>query len=78
MAAVPGTSSTSSGPGHRRLTRSVTDRKIAGVCGGFAAYAGVDANIIRLAMVVLSLFGGGGLVLYLLAWILVPEDDGAH
>ena len=59
----------------RRLTRSVTDRKIAGVCGGLAAYAGVDANIVRLAMVVFALFGGGGAVLYLIAWILLPEGD---
>jgi hypothetical protein len=34
-------------PGSRRLTRSRTDRMIAGVCGGFAAYSGIDANIVR-------------------------------
>ena len=65
-------------PGPRRLTRSRTDRMIAGVCGGFAAYSGVDANIIRLLMVLLAVFGGAGLVLYLVAWVIVPvEDDGA-
>jgi len=37
-------------PGPRRLTRSRTDRVIAGVCGGFAAYSGIDANIVRLVM----------------------------
>jgi phage shock protein C len=62
-------------PGSRRLTRSRTDRKIAGVCGGFAAYSGIDANIVRLVMVLLAVLGGGGLVLYLVAWAIVPIED---
>lgn len=49
------------------------DRKIAGVCGGIAAYVGIDANIIRLITVALALFGGSGFVLYLIAWLLIPE-----
>jgi phage shock protein C len=64
-------------PGSHRLTRSRTDRKIAGVCGGFAAYSGVDANIVRLVMVLLAVLGGPGLVLYLVAWLIVPEEDAA-
>jgi len=60
----------------RRLTRSRTDRKIAGVCGGFAAYSGIDANIVRLVMVLLALLGGSGVVLYLVAWVIVPVEDG--
>src|SRR5512142_455104 len=53
-------------PGSRRLTRSRTDRMIAGACGGFAAYSGIDATIVRLMMVVLAVLGGGsGVVLYL-------------
>ena len=47
-------------PGPRRLTRSRTDRVIAGVCGGFASYSGIDANIVRLMMVVLAVLGGTG------------------
>ena len=65
----------SAAPGPRRLTRSVDDRVIAGVCGGFAAYAGIDANLIRIAMVALTLFGGTGLVLYLVAWLLLPQGE---
>jgi phage shock protein C len=61
--------------GSRRLTRSTTDRKIAGVCGGFAAYSGMDANIVRLVMVVLAALGGTGVVLYLVAWVIVPVED---
>ena len=59
--------------GVRRLTRSRTDRVIAGVCGGFAVYSGIDVNLIRLAMVALALVGPGA-VLYLVAWLIVPED----
>src|SRR5690349_7371008 len=58
-------------PRLRRLTRSRTDRMVAGVCGGFAAYAGVDVNLIRLVLVALTLFGGTGLVLYLVAWLIL-------
>lgn len=58
----------------RRLTRSRTDHMIAGVCGGFAAYSGIDANIVRLVMVMLAVFGGGGVVLYLVAWVILPEE----
>jgi len=47
-------------PGPRRLTRSRTDRVIAGVCGGFASYSGIDANIVRLMMVLLAVLGGTG------------------
>jgi phage shock protein PspC (stress-responsive transcriptional regulator) len=62
-------------PKPKRLTRSRTDRMIAGVCGGFAEYAGVDVNLIRLAMVALTLFGGTGVVLYIIAWLIVPEGE---
>ncbi|MGN6791759.1 MAG: PspC domain-containing protein [Streptosporangiaceae bacterium] len=61
--------------GTRRLTRSRTDRKIAGVCGGFAAYSGIDVNIVRLVMVILAFLGGSGVVLYLVAWAIVPAGD---
>ena len=62
----------------RRLTRSRTDRMIAGVCGGFAAYTGIDVNIVRLVMVLLALLGGSGVVLYLVAWVIVPVEDAAE
>jgi phage shock protein C len=63
--------------GTRRLTRTRTDRMIAGVCGGFAAYSGIDVNIVRLVMVLLALLGGTGVVLYLVAWVIVPAEDAA-
>jgi phage shock protein C len=62
-------------PGPRRLTRSRTDRMVAGVCGGFAAYSGIDVTIVRLVMVLLAVLGGTGVLLYLIAWVIVPVED---
>ena len=58
---------------YRRLTLSVTDKKIAGVCGGIAEYFGIDANMVRLIAVLLALFGGSGLLIYVVAWIMMPK-----
>ena len=60
----------------RRLYRSTTDVKIAGVCGGLADYFGVDATPIRVLWIVLSVLPGaivGGLLAYLAAWLIVPK-----
>ena len=57
----------------RRLYRSPSDRMIAGVCGGFAEYLGVDPALVRILWL-LTLFAGGlGFWLYIAAWIIVPE-----
>jgi len=58
----------------RKLYRSKTDRKLAGVCGGLAQYFNVDATLIRVLFVVLAVLGGSGLVLYLALWIIVPNQ----
>ena len=57
----------------RKLARSARDKKIAGVCGGFAEYLGMDSTLVRLIWVMLALFGGWGLLGYLIAWIIMPE-----
>ena len=57
-----------------RLRRSVTDRRVAGVAGGLARHLDVDPIIVRVALVVSSFFGGAGLVAYVGAWVLVPEE----
>lgn len=63
-------------PGQPRLLRrSRTDKIIAGVCGGIGRYLGVDPVLIRIAFVVLALAGGGGVLLYLVAWIVMPEEE---
>jgi phage shock protein PspC (stress-responsive transcriptional regulator) len=62
-------------PGPRRLTRSRTDQVIGGVSGGLGAYLDVDPVLIRIAWVALVLFAGTGILLYILAWVIIPEED---
>jgi len=58
----------------KRLTRSRSDRMIAGVCGGLAEYFHVDPTLVRLLFAVGALLGAGSLVLvYIVMWIVVPE-----
>jgi phage shock protein PspC (stress-responsive transcriptional regulator) len=58
----------------KRLYRSLTDRKFAGVAGGLAEYFMIDPLLIRLIFVVLTLAGGGGVLIYLVLWIVTPEQ----
>jgi len=58
----------------KRLYRSVSDRKIAGVAGGLGEYFLIDPLLIRLIFVVLLLAGGGGFLIYLVLWIVTPEN----
>ncbi len=58
---------------HKRLYRSPTDKKLAGVCGGIAEYFNIDATLVRLAWVLFSLMGGGGLLAYIIAALIMPE-----
>ena len=58
----------------RRLVRRRHDKVVAGVCGGVADHFGIDANIVRLALVAAVVLGlGSGIVIYLAAWWLMPE-----
>lgn len=57
----------------KKLTRSLTDRKIAGVCGGLGQYFNIDSTLIRILFLVLLCCVGGGLLLYLIMWIVMPE-----
>jgi phage shock protein PspC (stress-responsive transcriptional regulator) len=58
-----------------KLCRSVDDSKIAGVCGGLAEYLGWDPFRLRVVWVLATLFtSGGGLVLYLSLWYLMPKS----
>jgi len=58
----------------RRPRRSGADRKVAGVAGGLGRTFGVDPVLIRVTFVVLTAFGGFGLTLYVLGWLLLPAD----
>jgi phage shock protein PspC (stress-responsive transcriptional regulator) len=59
---------------YRRLSRSTTDRKIAGVCGGIAQYLNVDPTVVRIIFLLAVLCGSFGLWAYLIVWIAAPED----
>lgn len=58
----------------KKLYRSNTDRKLCGVCGGFAEYFDLDPTIIRLIFIFLTLFGGGGLLIYLICAVVIPKS----
>jgi phage shock protein PspC (stress-responsive transcriptional regulator) len=58
------------------LRRSRTDSWLGGVCGGLAPATGLPAWLVRLIFALLVVCGGTGLLLYVLLWILVPQDDG--
>ena len=69
-----GDGSTSAMAAVNRLRRSRGDRWIAGVCGGIAVVTGVESWVWRLILAVLALFGGTGVVLYILLWLFVPDE----
>lgn len=56
----------------KRLERSSTDKKIAGVCAGLANFFDLDVTLVRFMWLIAVLFGGTGLLAYLIAWIVIP------
>jgi len=58
----------------KRVYRSKKNKMLAGVCGGIAEYFEVDPVIVRLLLVLLVLMGFAGIILYLVAWLLIPEN----
>lgn len=58
----------------KKLFRSRRDKIIGGVCGGLANYFTMDPTIMRLIFVLLALFGGPGLILYVILWIITPVE----
>lgn len=62
--------------GTKRLYRPRDGRVVAGVCAGLAAYFGVDPTLVRLAFALVTVFGGLGVLIYLCAWVVIPEEGG--
>jgi phage shock protein C len=58
------------------LTRSASDKFLAGVCGGVARSLGVDSGLVRILTVVLSFFFGVVAVLYIALWLVLPLEEG--
>ena len=57
----------------KKLTRSATDKKLDGVCGGIAEYLDVDSTVVRLAWVLFTLFIGAGILAYIIALLVMPN-----
>ncbi len=58
----------------KRLVRPRADRKIAGVCAGFAEYFDLDTSLVRVIWLLVALFGGCGILAYFIAWVVMPEE----
>jgi phage shock protein C len=58
-----------------RLTRSKSDKMIAGICGGLAAYVGIDSVLVRALFFILILASGIGFPIYLILWFIMPSEE---
>src|SRR3970040_16144 len=58
----------------RPLLRSRKHKVIAGVCGGFAEHFNLDVALVRVIWLLIALFGGGGIIAYLVCWIVIPLE----
>ena len=61
----------------KKLRKSTTDKKLCGVCGGLAKYLDLDPTIIRIIWILLVVFGGTGILLYLVCALVMPNDTDA-
>lgn len=59
----------------KKLYRSETNRKLAGVCGGIGEYFSIDPTLVRLGWVVITLCAGAGLLAYIIAAIIIPTQS---
>lgn len=59
----------------KRLYRSKKDRMICGVCGGIANYFNIDPTLVRLAFVLIAMGAGSGILAYIIATIIIPDED---
>lgn len=82
METVNGTNSPTDTPPYRqpgnRLTRATDDKVLGGLSAGLGRYFGVDPVVFRIAFVVLTLAGGSGVLLYLVGWLMIPDDAGGN
>ncbi|MBQ0027922.1 MAG: PspC domain-containing protein [Lachnospiraceae bacterium] len=58
----------------KRLVKSSRDRMICGVCAGVADYCGIDVSVVRLLWIIFTAFGGAGVLAYIVAAIVIPEE----
>ena len=58
----------------KKLYRSTTEKKIAGVCGGFAQYFEVYPTLVRVLLILFCLLGGSGVLFYIICAVIIPEE----
>lgn len=58
----------------KKLYRSTKNRMLGGVCGGIAEYFELDPTIIRVLFVLFSVFAGGGILAYIMLWLIIPRE----
>lgn len=58
----------------KKLHKSQTDKKLCGVCGGIAEYFNIDPTLVRLLWILFSIAGGAGLLAYIIAAVIMPEN----
>ena len=58
----------------KKLTKSRSNRMLCGVCAGIAEYFNMDPTVIRLLWVILTFFGGSGILAYIIAAVIIPES----
>ena len=59
---------------NKKLYRSTTNYKLAGVCGGIGEYFNIDPTLVRLAWILFSVMGGAGLLAYIIAALVMPKQ----
>lgn len=59
---------------NKQLLRPRTDRMIGGVCSGLARFFGLDPSAVRIAMALFTLFAGMSILVYLIMWVIIPEE----
>ena len=58
----------------KKLQRSRSNKLLGGVCGGLANYIGIDPTLVRIIWVIVSLFAGSGVLIYLVLWVIMPLE----
>ncbi|MFG1945755.1 PspC domain-containing protein [Nonomuraea sp. NPDC048826] len=58
----------------KQLRRTHKGRMLGGVCSGVGEFVGIDPNIIRIGLAIVTLFGGLGIGVYAIGWLLIPEE----
>ena len=62
----------------KKLYKSLSDKKLCGVCGGISEYFGIDSTLVRLAWVAFTFLGGSGVLAYIVAALVMPDKEDGY